>query len=187
MSFEKQNIKMMLESSSKEIEIDLSNKGFSDNKVKELVELLKEYPNREIKFLNLYCNDITDEGTEILSKLQNIVELNLGYNRIKNEGSKSLISNPKLRELDLSDNNITDDCVEFILHGAKQVYLNLTKNKITSENLAKISDAIRDNYDKSKGSQIGFFNPKPGESKIQQLVPIAELAEKTEKPIKKFS
>lgn len=139
------DVKNLLKSSCEKIDLDLSNQGLSDNDVERLVDLVKQYPGKDIRHLNLYCNDITDKGAKQLSSLENIVELDIGYNRIKNLGAKCLVQNSKIKGLSLSDNNITDDCVEFIIKTTKQVYLNLENNKIRQENLDKIKLEIKRN------------------------------------------
>lgn len=97
------DIEYLLESNCQDL--DLSNRGLADVDIVILVELLKIY-DIKIRYLNLYCNNITDNGANMLANLENVRAINIAYNRIHDSGAKSLIENPNIKELDLSDNNI---------------------------------------------------------------------------------
>ena len=165
------SVEQILKETTGDISIDLSNQGLSDDNLQKLINLLAQYPNTKIKYLNLYCNDISDQGATMLADLHNIKNINLCYNRIKDIGAKALIAKHSIEELDLSNNNISNDCGEYIINNTKQIYLNLVKNKIETDLLAKIEKQVQTNKAKSDFSHNFsalsiFSHPKKTKNEI---------------------
>ena len=126
----------------------------------EIVKFFKSDHNKDnnkLTHLNLWDNNITDEGLKHLTKALmhhecKLTHLNLWDNNITDEGLKHLTKalkhhECKLTHLNLQDNNITDEglthlTIALMHHECKLTHLNLIANNITAEGLKHLTKAL---------------------------------------------
>lgn len=135
--------------------LDLSEQGLGDDDVKELVELICKN-EVTINYLNLYRNNITDEGASHLASLTTIKRINLCYNNIGDNGAKSLFRS-KIYDIDLSDNALSNESVNFFLKHGQQTSLNVYQNgKIDGNKFEAIEVKLKQNLNLQKKSQSSY-------------------------------
>lgn len=126
--------------------LDLRDMGLYAQDMEELVELI-QLNQVKIDFLNLYRNNINDEGAIILSRLtaESIGRLNVGYCDLSDKGAIALIHS-QLTKIDLSDNSLTDKSVNVFLQEGKQTYLIFYRNRrISEEKLLAAEEKVEQN------------------------------------------
>ena len=136
----------------------------------------------ELKRLDLYSNDITDEGVKHLSTALThsnckLNSLNLGYNNITAEGVKHLSKalthiNCKLNSLYLGSNNITDEGVKHLStalthSNCKLNSLNLGYNNITAEGVKHLSTALT--HINCKLNSLNLYNNNITDEAVKHL------------------
>lgn len=94
--------------------LDLSEKLIYSNFSITLEELTILIPFTNLTSLNLYYNNIDDDGAKTLSPLTNLTSLNLWNNEIGVAGAKTLSALTNLTFLNLENNNISDPTIENI-------------------------------------------------------------------------
>ena len=114
----------------------------------------------KLRGVNLFGNDITDEGVKHLAEaLTNnnceVNSLNLADNNITDKGVKHLAealtnNNCKLNHLDLADKNITDEGVKHLAEALKNDNcklnrLNFANNNITDKGVKHLAEALTNN------------------------------------------
>lgn len=148
MFWPKDRIKNLLQSDTTDIEINLANLGLFNEEVAEVVTLLAEFPNKKIS-LNLFCNNIRDEGAHSLSQLNNVHCIDLTYNNIHDDGLIAIIMNPSFKYVELDRCSVTDACVDKVLNNFKGFDLRVYHNTgISEDSIKKINCLCRDNYNK---------------------------------------
>lgn len=175
-------VKKIIENYDATTDSELVLSGFlHDKHIPVLVSALNEHP--EIKQVNLYYNNLTGEGAEILSGLKHVNTLILERNNIEGEGIKALVQS-NIKELNLNDNGLTDEDAKIISKYAKQTELEVFKNPKISEALLKeIDERIQSNKTKSTQWNKAFISNANVANKPEP--PLVETAEtKTPKKIK---
>lgn len=158
-----QKIKNLITSSAITKKLDVSEEGLFDGDIKELVKLINN-TNTKIDYINLYRNNIGDEGAVYLSTLKNVTRLNLGYNNIGDEGAISLFTS-QIIDLDISDNSLSDKSIEFFLEKGTQLRLQVNNRKINIDLLKKLKQKLEENNINTPSTLIttssGMFNSSP--------------------------
>jgi hypothetical protein len=128
--------------------LKLSNGGFRDEDICEIVRLIKN--NLHIKHLNLQCNNITDSGAEALATLC-LESLDVRNNNLRNKGVFLLANNKHIRSLDISANGLIDDKAgQFLLESSHHIYLGLDNTDISSDLRESILEKVEKNREKPR-------------------------------------
>ena len=130
--------------------INLSRNNIGSLGCVEIVKLF-DSTNCQLRGLNLWHNNITDEGVKQLSNVlanSQLSSLNLRANNITDEGVKQLsnvLANSQLSSLNLRENNITDEGVKqlsSVLANSQLSSLNLRENNIKDEGVKQLSSVL---------------------------------------------
>lgn len=162
------NIETTLNSQEHIEQLDLSERGIGNELVKELVALICKN-QVTIDYLDLYRNNIDDEGAGYLASLITVKGINLCCNNIGDPGAKRLFQ-ANTPDIDLSDNNLSDDSIHFFLKEGRQTALNVYRNRNISDFLlGEVEERLQLNIKKLQSSSqqnrfsSRFFNNKPPE------------------------
>jgi Leucine-rich repeat (LRR) protein len=84
--------------------LDLSSLSLTEEDITPLAQALST--NTCLTSLNVYNNQIRDEGAKALSTNTHLTSLNLEYNQIGDEGAQALSTNTRLTSMNVRDNEI---------------------------------------------------------------------------------
>ena len=140
------------------------------------VEIVKLFDNTncQLRGLNLFDNNIGDEGVKQLSNIlknSQLSSLNLGGNNIGDEGVKQLsngLKNSQLSSLNLEENNIDGEGVKQlsnILKNSQLSSLNLFGNNIDGEGVKQLSNILKN----SQLSSLNLGGNNIGDEGVKQL------------------
>ena len=110
---------------------------------RELAQALAVCVPSELIELNLWRQDITDEGVAGISKLENLKRLNLSDSKITDQSLEGIARLANLEELGLAGTQISDEGLRHLAGLKKLTMLNLTRTGVSDEGvgaLAKMAD-----------------------------------------------
>ncbi len=111
------------------VELSLTKQKLTDADVLILCEALKK--NTAVKTLNLWNNQIGDQGAIALAQNKTLTTLQLGCNKISDAGAKALSLNKSFTTLHLQTNQVGDLGAAALSQSTTLKALDLRKNKIT--------------------------------------------------------
>jgi hypothetical protein len=136
-------------------ELDLSNCGFFDEDVPELVNLISK--NSKITEVCLSCNNITNKSFQYLLKL-NIKKLDISSNHIDDgEECKEImaLAKSRLEHLDLRDNGLSNKSAKIFAENSNQIFLNLARNpSINQQYIEQVKVRINGNKEHKRNEKI---------------------------------
>jgi len=118
-------------------ELDLSYQKLTAVNIGLLVKTLEK--NTHLTKLNLYANQIGDEGVVHLVKNTRLVALNLAANQISKIGTEALASHKTITSLDLSYNQLKGEDINIIAQSKVLTRLILKDNLISTEGITALS------------------------------------------------
>lgn len=110
---------------------------------RELAQALAVCDPSELIELNLWRQEITDEGVAGISKLENLKRLNLSDSKITDQSLEGIARLANLEELGLAGTQISDEGLRHLAGLKKLTMLNLTRTGVSDEGvgaLAKMAD-----------------------------------------------
>ncbi len=153
-----EEIKKINEHHASDESLSFCGRGFKDDDVRILVELLKEH--LYLKHLDLDRNNITSESVQYLVKLTNLITLKLSNNNITDDVVESLVDMPNLKFLYLDHNALTNNAATLILcNSAYQYILNIDGNEIGPKLRQQVQSKIEANRESKSKDELrrGFF------------------------------
>ncbi|EFC49426.1 predicted protein [Naegleria gruberi] len=102
------------------------------------LKLIREM--KQLTSLDIYYNQISDEGAKYISEMKQLTSLNISVNRISDEGAKFISEMKQLISLDIYNNEIGDEGAKFISEMKQLTSLNISDNEISDKGSKYISE-----------------------------------------------